>query len=67
MDHVESPYTLTDPSTGAALSPEQVAAFYAMPADQRPAPSAKSRAALEGAYVRGHSVRFDVISPFDHC
>ena len=30
------PTSLTDPATGAAMTPEQVAALYALPADQRP-------------------------------
>ena len=43
VDHVESAYSLTDPATGTALTPDQVAALYATPAAQRPA-----------AIVRGH-------------
>jgi len=65
VDHVESAYTLTDPATGAAFSPEQVAAFYALPADQRPAPIATALATLQKIYVRGDTVRFDIISPID--
>ncbi|HEX7472759.1 MAG TPA: MMPL family transporter [Candidatus Limnocylindrales bacterium] len=65
VDHVESAYTLTDPATGAAFSPEQVAAFYALPADQRPAQVASALATLQKIYVRGDTVRIDVISPID--
>ncbi len=65
VDHVESAYTLTDPSTGAAFTPDQIAAFYALPADQRPAPVAAAIDALQKTYVRGGTVLMDVISPLD--
>jgi RND superfamily putative drug exporter len=59
IDRVESPFTIADSSTGAALSADQVAALYALPAGQRPA-------ALDGLlarYVRGSTVELDAISP----
>jgi len=37
VDRVESPFVIHDPTTGALLTPEQVAALYALPAGQRPA------------------------------
>ena len=37
IDRVESPFTIHDPATGALLTPDQVAALYALPAGQRPA------------------------------
>ena len=37
IDRVESPFIIHDPATGALLTPEQVAALYALPAGQRPA------------------------------
>ena len=37
IDRVESPFAITDPATGTALTPDQVAALYALPAGQRPA------------------------------
>ncbi len=46
IDHVEGAYGLTDPETGAALTAEQVAALYALPAAQRPPEVA---AAIDGA------------------
>lgn len=65
IDHVEGAYSLTDPTTGAALTPEQVAALYALPPGQRPPAVAAALAALQKGYVRGDVVRFDAISPLD--
>ncbi len=59
IDRVESPFLITDPQTGATLPPEQVAALYALPADQQP----PGLAALEAEYIRGSTVRLDAISP----
>jgi len=65
ISRVEGAYTLTDPATGAALTPEQVAAVYASPAAQRPAQMSAAITALQETYVRGSIVRFDAISPLD--
>ncbi len=65
IGHVEGAYRLTDPSTGAVLAPEAVAALYALPPAQRPAQIAAALEALQKAYVRGSVVRFDAISPLD--
>ena len=65
ISRVEGAYSLTDPTTGAALTPEQVAAIYAMPAAQRPPQVAAAISELQQAYVRGSIVRFDAISPLD--
>ncbi|MFL5713066.1 MAG: MMPL family transporter [Chloroflexota bacterium] len=59
VDRVESPFVIHDPQTGALLTPEQVAALYALPADQRP----PGIDALLAQYVRGSTVRLDAISP----
>jgi len=59
IDRVESPFAIRDPATGALLTPEQVAALYALPAGQRPA----GIEALLAQYVRGSTVRLDAISP----
>ena len=59
IDRVESPFVIHDPATGALLPPEQVAALYALPADQRP----PGIDALLERYVRGSTVRLDAISP----
>jgi RND superfamily putative drug exporter len=65
VDHVESAYSLTDPATGTALTPDQVAALYAMPAAQRPPGVGAAIEALQKAYVHGATVRFNAISPRD--
>ncbi|MFL5777507.1 MAG: MMPL family transporter, partial [Chloroflexota bacterium] len=59
IDRVEGPFALRDPQTGAALSPDQVAAVYALPAGRRPAGVDQ----LLARYVRGSTVRLDAISP----
>jgi RND superfamily putative drug exporter len=61
VDRVEGPFTISDPQTGAALTPEQVAALYALPEGQRP----PGLDALLDRYVRGSTVRLDAISPTD--
>jgi RND superfamily putative drug exporter len=61
IDRVESPFSLLDPSTGAPMAPEQVAAIYAQPAGQRP-PAIQTMLA---SYVRGQTVRLDAVSPLD--
>jgi uncharacterized membrane protein YdfJ with MMPL/SSD domain len=59
IDRVEGPFTIRDPATGAILPPEQVAALFAAPADQRP----PGLDALLTQYVRGKTIRLDAISP----
>ena len=59
VDRVEGPFTLHDPATGALLTPDQVAALYALPADQQP----PGLDALLAQYVRDSTVRLDAISP----
>jgi RND superfamily putative drug exporter len=59
IDRVESPFTLHDPTTGTLLTPEQVAALFALPAGQRP-PAVD---ALIARHIRGSTVRLDAISP----
>jgi RND superfamily putative drug exporter len=58
IDRVEGPFTIHDPATGGQLTPEQVAALYALPAGRRPA----GLDALLAEYVRGSTVRLDAIS-----
>lgn len=65
VDRVEGAYSLSDPATGAALTPEQIAQLYALPAGQRPPEIAAALDALQKAYVRGSLVRFDAVSPLD--
>ncbi len=59
IDRVEGPFTITDPASGAALPPDQVAQLYALPEDQRP----PGLAALLDRYVQGSTIRLDAISP----
>ncbi len=59
VDRVEGPFTIHDPTTGALLPPEQVAALYALPDGQRPAGLDE----LLAQYVRGQTIRLDAISP----
>jgi RND superfamily putative drug exporter len=59
IDRVEGPFTIRDPQTGAELTPDQVAAVYALPASQRP----PGIDALLARYVEGSTVRLDAISP----
>lgn len=65
IDHVEGAYGLTDPTTGRALTPDQVAQLYALPAARRPPAVAAAIDALQRAYVRGDTVRFDAITFLD--
>ena len=59
IDRVEGPFTIVNPATGALLTPEEVAALYALPDGQRP----EGLAALLERYIRGSTVRLDAISP----
>ncbi len=59
IDRVEGPFSIADPQTGEPLSPEAVAALYALPPGQRP----PGLASLLERYVRGSTVRLDAISP----
>ena len=59
IDRVEGPFSIRDPQTGVELTPDQVAALYALPASQRP----PGIDALLARYVEGSTVRLDAISP----
>jgi uncharacterized membrane protein YdfJ with MMPL/SSD domain len=65
VTRIESPYTLSDPTTGAPLTPDQVGQLYALPAASRPAPAQAAITALQAAYVRGSTVRLNAISKLD--
>jgi RND superfamily putative drug exporter len=65
VTRVESPYSLTDPTTGTALTPEQVGQLYALPAASRPPQAAAAITALQQADVRGSTVRLNAISRLD--
>ena len=59
IDRVEGPFAIRDPQTGSELSSEQVAALYALPAEQQP----PGLDALRQEYIRDGTVRLDAISP----
>ncbi len=59
IDRVEGPFAISDPATGLPLSPERVAALYALPAGQRP----PGLDALLAQYVRGDTIQLAAISP----
>ncbi len=65
IDHVEGAFTLTDPATGASMTPDQVAAFWAAPASALPPEIAAARERLRATYIAGPTVRFDAISPYE--
>jgi RND superfamily putative drug exporter len=59
IDRVEGPFAISDPATGLPLSPEQVAAVYALPDGQRP----PGIDALAAQYIRGNTIQLAAISP----
>jgi len=65
IDRVEGPFSIPDPATGQPMTPEAVATLWATPRDQLPPAVAAVLERLEGAYIRGSSVRLDAISPID--
>ncbi|HET7471947.1 MAG TPA: MMPL family transporter [Candidatus Limnocylindrales bacterium] len=65
IDRVEGPFAITDPQTGQPMTADQLASFYAAPADQLPPELATARDSLKDAYVRGSTVRLDAVSPLD--
>jgi uncharacterized membrane protein YdfJ with MMPL/SSD domain len=65
IDRVEGPFGIPNPQSGTPMSADELAAFYAAPAEQLPAELAAARDQLKDAYVRGSTVRLDAISPLD--
>jgi RND superfamily putative drug exporter len=63
IDHVEGPFAITDPATGALLDADQVAGLYGAPTGSLPPQLEAAVAALRDAYIRGSTVRLDAISP----
>jgi RND superfamily putative drug exporter len=59
IDRVEGPFAISDPATGLPLSPEQVAAVYALPDGERP----PGIDALTAQYIRGNTIQLAAISP----
>ncbi|MBA2488021.1 MAG: MMPL family transporter, partial [Chloroflexi bacterium] len=62
VDRVQGPFSLSDPATGTAMSPEQVGDIYASSAEDRPSELNASLAALEAAWIRGSTVRMHALS-----
>jgi uncharacterized membrane protein YdfJ with MMPL/SSD domain len=65
VTRIESPYSLTDPTTGMALTPTQVGQLYTLPAASRPPQAEAAITALQQAYLRGGTVRLNAISNLD--
>ncbi|HUQ44967.1 MAG TPA: MMPL family transporter, partial [Candidatus Limnocylindria bacterium] len=63
IDRVEGPFSLTNPATGAVLTPAEVAQLYAAPAGTLPPELEAGVARLREAYLRDGTVRLDAISP----
>jgi RND superfamily putative drug exporter len=63
IDRVEGPFSLTNPETGAAMTPTEVADLYAAPLDSLAPELAAGLARLRDTYLRGNTVRVDAISP----
>ncbi len=65
ISRIEGPFTLTDPSTGAAMSAAQVAQLYAAPAGSQPPQLAAAVTELRDAYIRDGVVKLNAISPLE--
>ena len=65
IDRVEGPFSLTDPATGEAMTPEAIAQIWSASRAQLPPELAAGLDRLEAAYIRGGTVRIDAISPID--
>ena len=63
VDRVEGPFSLVNPATGKAMTPEQVVQLYAAPAGSLPPQLEDAVEKLKAAYIRAGTVRLDVISP----
>jgi uncharacterized membrane protein YdfJ with MMPL/SSD domain len=64
IDRVEGPFSITNPATGAAMTPAEVAQAYNAPPGSLPAEVEAGLARLKDAYIRGNTVRLDAISPY---
>jgi uncharacterized membrane protein YdfJ with MMPL/SSD domain len=63
IDKVDGPFSITDPSSGQPMSPDQVAKLYSAPDGALPPQLAAAVAKLKETYIRGATVRLDAISP----
>jgi uncharacterized membrane protein YdfJ with MMPL/SSD domain len=64
IDRVEGPFSITNPATGAAMTPAEVAQAYSAPPGVLPPELAAGLQVLKDAYIRGNTVRLDAISPY---
>ncbi|HTK45675.1 MAG TPA: MMPL family transporter [Patescibacteria group bacterium] len=64
IDRVEGPFSLTNPTTGAAMTPAEVAQVYSAAPGTLPPDLEAGVARLKDAYIRGDTVRLDAISPY---
>jgi len=64
IDRVEGPFSLTNPGTGAAMTPAEVAQVYNAAPGTLPPDLEAGIARLKDAYIRGNTVRIDAISPY---
>jgi len=64
IDRVEGPFSLTNPATGSAMTPAEVAQVYNAPPGTLPPELEAGIARLKDAYLRGNTVRLDAISPY---
>jgi len=64
IDRVEGPFSLTNPATGAAMAPAEVAQVYNAAPGSLPPDLEAGVARLRDAYIRGNTVQLDAISPY---
>jgi RND superfamily putative drug exporter len=63
IDRVEGPFSVTNPATGKAMTPDQVAQVYAAPAGTLAPQLADGIARLKDAYIKNGTIQLDAISP----
>jgi uncharacterized membrane protein YdfJ with MMPL/SSD domain len=64
INRVEGPFSLTNPATGVAMTPAEVAQAYTAGPGSLPPDLEAGIARLKDAYIRGNTVRLDAISPY---
>ena len=65
IDRVEGPFSLADPSTGAAMTAAELARVFAAPAGSLQPQVEAAVTALREAYIRDGVVKLDAISPLE--
>ena len=64
IDRVEGPFSITNPGTGAAMTPAEVAQVYSATPGSLPPELEAGIVRLKETYIRGNTVRVDAISPY---